>query len=50
MPPEREGFGTRLLQRVLAVQTKAEVRIDFDEIGLKVVIILIVPDEEEPPS
>lgn len=45
MPPAREGFGTRLLNRVLAVQTKADVRIDFDAEGLKVVVILLVPDE-----
>jgi two-component sensor histidine kinase len=43
--PAREGFGTRLLRHVLAVRTKAEVRVDFDEEGPKVVIILLVPDE-----
>jgi two-component sensor histidine kinase len=48
MPPAREGFGTRLLNRVLAVQTKADVRVDFDAEGLKVVVILLVPDE--PPE
>jgi two-component sensor histidine kinase len=41
--PGREGFGTRLLQRVLAAQTKADVRIDYEEGGLQVVVILIIP-------
>jgi two-component sensor histidine kinase len=44
--PGREGFGTRLLQRVLAAQTKADVRIDYEECGLQVVVILHVPGPE----
>jgi two-component sensor histidine kinase len=34
--PTREGFGTRLLERVLTRQIAAEVRIDYDPDGLRV--------------
>ncbi|MFO1147983.1 MAG: HWE histidine kinase domain-containing protein [Alsobacter sp.] len=47
--PGREGFGTRLLQRVLAAQTKADVRIDYEEGGLQVVVILLVPGPDVAP-
>jgi PAS domain S-box-containing protein len=34
-PPTRQGFGSRLLQRVLTTQLQADVRIDFDPAGLR---------------
>jgi PAS domain S-box-containing protein len=34
--PTREGFGSRLLKRVLTVQTGADVKIDYDADGLQV--------------
>jgi two-component sensor histidine kinase len=39
-PPTREGFGSRLLNRVLTVQTGAEVTINYQPEGLHVVAIL----------
>ncbi|MCJ2124919.1 HWE histidine kinase domain-containing protein [Methylobacterium sp. J-077] len=34
--PTREGFGTRLLNKILVAQTRAEVEIEFDVDGLRV--------------
>jgi two-component sensor histidine kinase len=34
--PTREGFGTRLLNRILTAQTAAEVNVAFDADGLRV--------------
>jgi PAS domain S-box-containing protein len=34
-PPTRQGFGSRLLQRVLTTQLQADVKIDFDARGLR---------------
>ena len=36
--PSREGFGSRLLNRVLTVQTGADVKIDYDPDGLRVTV------------
>jgi PAS domain S-box-containing protein len=38
--PTHEGFGSRLLKRVLTVQTGADVKIDFDPDGLRVTVAL----------
>jgi PAS domain S-box-containing protein len=38
--PEREGFGSRLLQKVLRAQTHAEVTVDYDPAGLRVSVVL----------
>jgi PAS domain S-box-containing protein len=38
--PEQEGFGARVLHRVLAAQTDAKVSVDFQPNGLQVVIDL----------
>ena len=35
-PPSREGFGSRLLKRVLATQIRADVAVDFRPEGLRV--------------
>jgi PAS domain S-box-containing protein len=40
--PTREGFGSRLLNRVLTVQTGADVRIDYQPDGLRVVVAVPV--------
>ena len=43
--PTREGFGSRLLNRVLTVQTGADVKIDYQADGLRAVVALpIAPD------
>jgi PAS domain S-box-containing protein len=34
-PPQRRGFGSRLLQHVLALQTQAEVALDYHPAGLR---------------
>ncbi|MCJ2056296.1 PAS domain-containing protein [Methylobacterium sp. J-048] len=38
--PTREGFGSRLLKRVLSTQVHAEVHIDYDPDGLRVTVNL----------
>ncbi len=45
--PARQGFGSRLLQRVLTTQLQADVKMDFHEDGLHFTMILPIPDE--PP-
>jgi len=37
-PPERQGFGSRLLHRVLTTQLNAKVDVDYDPKGLRVAI------------
>jgi two-component sensor histidine kinase len=41
--PEQKGFGARMLHKVLAVQTDAEVSVDFQTTGLHVIIVLPLP-------
>lgn len=41
--PTREGFGSRLLKRVLTVQTGADVHIDYDPDGLRVTVEVPLP-------
>jgi two-component sensor histidine kinase len=43
--PERHGFGSRLLQRVLAAQLQAKVEIDYDEAGIRCAIEMPVPTD-----
>jgi len=45
--PTRQGFGTRLLQRVLATQLQADVSMDFPEEGLRFSMRLPIPNQ--PP-
>jgi PAS domain S-box-containing protein len=45
--PTRQGFGTRLLQRVLATQLQAEVSMDFPEEGLRFSMRMPIPTQ--PP-
>jgi PAS domain S-box-containing protein len=42
--PTRQGFGTRLLQRILTAQMNAEVGIDYDPGGLRVSVSFPLPD------
>lgn len=42
--PTRQGFGTRLLDRVLAAQVKADVGIDYAPEGLRVTLSFALPD------
>ncbi|TDR87296.1 sensor histidine kinase [Enterovirga rhinocerotis] len=43
-PPTRQGFGTRLLERVLTAQMHAEVGIDYDPAGLRVQVSFRLPE------
>ena len=45
--PTRQGFGSRLLQRVLTTQLQAEVHMDFREDGLRFTMVMPIPGE--PP-
>jgi len=47
-PPKRQGFGSRLLQRVLATQLQAEVHMDFAPEGLRFSIVMPVPKPADP--
>jgi two-component sensor histidine kinase len=47
-PPKRQGFGSRLLQRVLATQLQAEVHMDFAVEGLRFTMIMPVPRPVDP--
>jgi two-component sensor histidine kinase len=42
--PTRQGSGSRLLQRVLTAQVQAEVSIDYDPGGLRLVMIAPLPE------
>jgi two-component sensor histidine kinase len=46
--PRRQGFGSRLLQRVLATQLQADVHMDFDEQGLTFTMVMPVPKPADP--
>jgi PAS domain S-box-containing protein len=46
--PTREGFGHRLLNKVLATQTGAEVDVDFAPDGLRVSVRMPLPGELRP--
>jgi two-component sensor histidine kinase len=41
--PTRQGFGSRLLQRVLATQLQADVSMNFPEEGLRFTMTLPIP-------
>jgi PAS domain S-box-containing protein len=47
MMPTRQGFGSRLLQRVLATQLQADVHMDFQEDGLRFTMVMPIPGD--PP-
>ena len=47
--PDRQGFGSVLLKRVLARQLDGEVEMDFAPDGLKVRIAATLPDRPVPP-
>lgn len=47
-PPAREGFGSRLLSKVLTAQAQAKVTMDFAPDGLRATIVL--PVEGQPGS
>lgn len=46
-PPTRQGFGTRLLQRILTAQMSAEVAIDYDPGGLRVTVSFPLPESPQ---
>jgi PAS domain S-box-containing protein len=41
--PKRQGFGSRLLQRVLTAQAQADVDMHFDEAGLRFTMVMPLP-------
>ena len=45
--PTREGFGSRLLNRVLTVQTGADVKVDYDADGLRVTVAVPLEGSEQ---
>ncbi|MFC5482115.1 histidine kinase, partial [Microvirga aerilata] len=45
--PTRQGFGSRLLQRVLATQLQADVAMEFPEEGLRFSMTMPIPGD--PP-
>ncbi|MCG7392525.1 PAS domain-containing protein [Microvirga sp. ACRRW] len=45
--PARQGFGSRLLQRVLTTQLQAQVKMEFQEHGLEFTMTMPIPGE--PP-
>ena len=49
-PPQRKGFGSTLLQRVLAQQCNATVVIDYAESGLRFHMEAPLPEERLVPS
>lgn len=42
-PPTRQGFGTRLLDRVLAAQLRADVRVAYEPSGIRISLSFTVP-------
>ncbi len=46
--PEREGFGTKLIKRVLATDLKAEVEFDFKPEGLRFHLTATLPRYQKP--
>ncbi len=45
--PTRQGFGSRLLQRVLATQLQADVKMEFPEEGFRFTMVMPIPGD--PP-
>ncbi|WP_227383247.1 PAS domain-containing protein [Microvirga rosea] len=43
--PTRQGFGTRLLQRVLTTQLNADVNMDYSESGLRFHMVMPIPEQ-----
>jgi PAS domain S-box-containing protein len=43
-PPKHQGFGSRLLQRVLTTQVQANVTIDFEPEGLRLKMVAPLPE------
>jgi two-component sensor histidine kinase len=41
--PKQQGFGSRLLQRVLTTQLQAEIEIDFEPDGLRLRLTAPLP-------
>jgi two-component sensor histidine kinase len=46
-PPTREGFGTRLLERVLTTQAQAAVKVAYDPEGLTFLADIPLPQSPE---
>jgi two-component sensor histidine kinase len=47
--PSRQGFGSRLLQRVLATQLSADVDVNFREDGLRFNMTMPIPSTPPVP-
>jgi len=48
-PPARQGFGSRLLQRVLTTQLQADVHMDFNPQGLLFTMVMPLPEDSAAP-
>jgi PAS domain S-box-containing protein len=48
--PTREGFGSRLLRRVLTAQIGADVDIEFARDGIRVLVLVPIPEESATPA
>ena len=48
--PKRQGFGSRLLHRVLATQLNAKVEMDFNPSGLRVAIDAVLKQAQFPQT
>ncbi|WP_430910999.1 HWE histidine kinase domain-containing protein [Methylobacterium sp. sgz302541] len=46
-PPRRQGFGSRLLQRVLTTQVQAEVTTDYPPEGFRLTMLAPMPERNE---
>ena len=46
-PPTRQGFGSRLLQRVLITQVQAEVETDYDPEGFSLTMRAPIPPRND---
>lgn len=46
--PSQQGFGSRLLQRVLTTQLQADVKMDFQSDGLRFTMTMPIPGEPPP--
>jgi two-component sensor histidine kinase len=49
-PPKRRGFGTTLLEKVVAVQCEAKIELDYDPAGLHFTMALPLRDTRLVPS
>ena len=47
MPPQRKGFGSRLIEKALAMELGGEVRVDYEVSGAICTIVAPLPENKE---